>query len=334
MSDVQVIGLPQSNFVWAVRIALAEKGVEHEIVPAPPHSPDVLAVHPLGKIPVLRHGEVALGESRVIIDDVDTAFNGPPLAPVDPDAARANETWTSIVATSIEPLFIRQYVFAYMFPGTPDGQPDRAAIDALLPKVEAALDVLEDAVSSGAIGGEAFGRVDAYLVPILFYLRNMPEGGPMLAGRPRLTAYLDQSLARPSVQSTMPPPRRRAGDKYAAEYRARHGRLIDSVGLLDLASVMSAATVANRAASSRGSPVLARNSVVRCLVERPTAVANSSSPTSSASRASRYSIARRTRESPVPLRWLGGGASGGQHSRRFDHRWSSRAQIAAARLSR
>ena len=93
-----------------------------------------------------------------------------------------------------------------MFPGTVDGQPDRAVVEELLPKVGATLDVVEAALGSGAVGADPFGRVDAYLVPILFYVRNMPEGGPMIAARPQLSAYLDRSLARPSVQTTMPPP--------------------------------------------------------------------------------------------------------------------------------
>lgn len=206
MSDVQVIGLPQSNFVWAVRIALSEKGVDHKNIPVPPHSSEAVAVHPMGKIPVLRHDGVALGESRAIIDYIDATFDGSPLVPIERDAALRSDTWTSIIATSIEPLLVRQYLMAYMVPGTVDGRPDRAVVDALLPKVEAALDVLETALGSGAIGADPFGRVDAYLVPILFYVRSLPEGGPMIAARHQLNTYLDRSLARPSVQATMPPP--------------------------------------------------------------------------------------------------------------------------------
>ncbi len=206
MPAVQVIGLPQSNYVWAVRIALAEKGIEHENIPAPPHSPEVTAIHPLGKIPVLKHGKVAVGESRAIIDYLDAAFDGPRLVSADSDAAQRSDAWTSIVTTSIEPLLVRQYVFAYMFPGTADGQPDRAVLDSLLPKVEAALDVLEAALDSGEIGRDGFGRTDAYLVPMLFYVRTMPEGGSMIAARPQISSYLDRALARPSVTATMPPP--------------------------------------------------------------------------------------------------------------------------------
>lgn len=203
MNRVQVIGLPQSNFVWSVRIALAEKGVTHENVPAPPHSPEASAVHPLGKIPALRHGDVALAESRAIVDYVDRTFDGPPLIPADPLGRARNDQWTAIVISSIEPVLVRQYLFAYMFPGTEDGAPDRPRIEAALPKVDQALDALERGLADGEIGG-AFGRVDAFLVPILFYLRSTPEGGPALAARRHLAAYLDTHLERSSVASTMP----------------------------------------------------------------------------------------------------------------------------------
>jgi len=210
MPDVQVIGLPQSNYVWAVRIALAEKGVAHESILAPPHSPEVAAIHPLGKIPVLRHGTVALAESRAIIDYVDATFDGPPLVPADGEAALRSAMWTSIITSSVEPLLVRQYVLAHMFPATEDGQPDRVLIEALAPKVEAALDVLDKAVSAGEIGGEGIERVDAYLVPILFYLSNTPAGGNMIAARSKLSEYLARRLAQPSVRSTMPPPPERS----------------------------------------------------------------------------------------------------------------------------
>ena len=45
-SAVEIIGLPQSKFVCATRIALAEKGVAHNSIPMPPHSPDGLGIHP------------------------------------------------------------------------------------------------------------------------------------------------------------------------------------------------------------------------------------------------------------------------------------------------
>jgi glutathione S-transferase len=66
ISELQIIGAPQSNYVWVVRIACHEKGVPYTLVPVMPHTPDVDAIHPLGKIPALRHGNVRIAESRAI----------------------------------------------------------------------------------------------------------------------------------------------------------------------------------------------------------------------------------------------------------------------------
>jgi len=79
MSKPQIIGASQSNFVWVTRIVTTEKQVDHELIPALPHTPVVDACHPLGKIPALRYGELRLGESRAICAYLDRAFAGPTL---------------------------------------------------------------------------------------------------------------------------------------------------------------------------------------------------------------------------------------------------------------
>jgi glutathione S-transferase len=47
-------------------MACEEKGVPYDLVPVPPHSPEVEAIHPLGKIPAMRHGDITLCESKAI----------------------------------------------------------------------------------------------------------------------------------------------------------------------------------------------------------------------------------------------------------------------------
>jgi glutathione S-transferase len=206
MTELQIIGLPQSNYVWATRIFIAEKGIPHTMVAIDPHSPDVNKIHPYGKVPVMRHGDVMLAESRAICGYVDRCFNGDQLLPTDPIRAAKVEEWTSIICTTIEPMLIRQYMFAYMFPKTKDGQPDRELIDQLVPKVEQHLDVLERAFTQGEIDSEVFTMVDAYLIPILFYLRNAPESAKAIKDRPLIDKYLSLQLERKSVQETMPLP--------------------------------------------------------------------------------------------------------------------------------
>lgn len=84
MPELQLIGGPQSPYVWVCRLALAEKRVAYSLIPVMPHTPEVDAIHPFGKIPVLRHGEVRLCESRAICFYIDRVFDGPPLVPTDP----------------------------------------------------------------------------------------------------------------------------------------------------------------------------------------------------------------------------------------------------------
>src|SRR6516162_7733711 len=126
MPELQIIGGPQSNYVRVARIACAEKGVPYTLVPVMPHTPEVDAIHPFGKIPVMRHGDVTLSESRAICFYIDHALDGPPLAPRNPVDGARTEEWISLVNTTIDPLLMRQYLAAYFFPRTQDGRPNRA----------------------------------------------------------------------------------------------------------------------------------------------------------------------------------------------------------------
>ncbi|HEU0222905.1 MAG TPA: glutathione S-transferase family protein [Paracoccaceae bacterium] len=205
MAEMELIGVPQSSFTWTTRIALAEMGVEYRLVPAPPHSPEVLACNPLGKIPAMRHGEVTLGESRAIIGYAEDVLGGRHFGPAEPRAAAKAEQWASLAQMSFDPVMIRAYVLGYLFPGTPDRSPDRARIEAALPQMQAQIGMLEKAAAEGTIGGE-FTLADAYLVPMLFYMGRLPEGRDMLAAAPKLSAYLTGRMERPSVQATIPSP--------------------------------------------------------------------------------------------------------------------------------
>jgi len=207
MSTVQIFGAPQSNFVWVTRIVAAEKGLQYELIPVFPHTPHVDAYHPLSKIPALRHGEVTLGESRAICLYLDRMFAGPSLVPADPALAAKTEQWISIICTHVDLTLMRQYAGAYFFPGTADGQPDRARIDSLLQSVEQQFGLLNGAVeSTGYLAGHSFTLADAYLVPILFYMRELPESHELLKRSRALGEYLDRHLRHPSVKATIPPP--------------------------------------------------------------------------------------------------------------------------------
>jgi len=207
MPELQIIGGPQSNYVRVVRIACAEKGVPYTLVPVMPHTPEVDAIHPFGKIPAMRHGEVTLFESRAILYYIDHAFPGAPLAPRDAVGGAQVEQWISAVNTTIDPVLLRQYGVAYFFPGTPDGSPNRAAIDAVLPKLEPHFALLDRAVArSGYLVGDGLTLADMNLLPLLYYMSKLPESGEMLRAKPNLAGYVERLLARKTIAETIPPP--------------------------------------------------------------------------------------------------------------------------------
>lgn len=205
MPQLQILGMPPSNFVWVTRIACAEKGVDYELLPARPHTPEIDAIHPFGKMPAMRHGNVTLCESRAICAYIDRAFDGPPLLPRDPAVAAKIEQWISIICTHLDPLWIRQYFAAYIFPGTSDGSPNRTRIDAALPVMEPQFARMNAAVAAtGHLVGDSFTLADAYLTPILFYMNRLPESAALLERMLQLKAYFGRHITRSSVAQTIP----------------------------------------------------------------------------------------------------------------------------------
>jgi glutathione S-transferase len=207
MPTVEIIGWARSTYVRVARMVCEEKAIRYDLKDAAPHSADVLAIHPFGKIPVMRHGDFELCESEAIATYLDLSFPGPKLIPTDPRHAALTEQWVSLVNTKMDGTMIRTYLFNYIFPKTSDGLPDRKAIEAVAPAVKQEIDLLDRAVAnSGYLVGDSFTYADINLMPILFYLQKFPEGAAAVAAAKPLSDYYQRLAARPSFQNTMPPP--------------------------------------------------------------------------------------------------------------------------------
>jgi len=79
---------PTSHYSHRVRIVLAEKGVSAEIIDVDPaHPPQELSEqNPYNSLPTLVDRELALYETRVMMEYLDERFPHPPLLPVYPVA--------------------------------------------------------------------------------------------------------------------------------------------------------------------------------------------------------------------------------------------------------
>ncbi|RMG28651.1 MAG: stringent starvation protein A [Gammaproteobacteria bacterium] len=69
-----------------VRIVVAEKGINVEIVNVDPENPpeDLIELNPYQSVPTLVDRELVLYDARVIMEYLDERFPHPPLMPVDP----------------------------------------------------------------------------------------------------------------------------------------------------------------------------------------------------------------------------------------------------------
>jgi len=204
--EVEIYGIPRSSYTRVVRLVCEEKGIDYELKAVPPHSPEVTAIHPYGKIPVMRHGDFALCESKAIATYLDRRFPGAKLIPDDPRLAALTEQWVSLVNSVLDGTLIRTYVFAYIFPKRSDGKPDPKAAEAVVPAMRRQLQLLDGALAkTGYLVGNALTLADLFVLPILYCVRQFPEGGEAMAKATHLSAYYERLAARASFINTIPP---------------------------------------------------------------------------------------------------------------------------------
>jgi glutathione S-transferase len=206
MPKPEIIGSLRSSYTRVIRMVCEEKGIDYLLTETPLRAPQIFAIHPFGKMPVLRHDDFELCESKAIATYLDRGFPGAQLIPSDLRRAALTEQWVSLVNTTFDNTLIRTYLFAYIAPKTADGTPDRKAIDAVMPAVRQQFAILDNAVAKTSyLVDDQFTLADIFLLPILYYVRLVPEGAQALAAATHLAGYYDRHAARPSFKSTVPP---------------------------------------------------------------------------------------------------------------------------------
>jgi glutathione S-transferase len=206
MPKLEIIGSSRSTYTRVVRMVCEEKAIDFTLTEVPLGAPELAAIHPFGKMPVLRHGDVELFETKAIATYLDRVFPAPFVLPSQPHLLSLTEQWVSLVNTLVDRTIIRTYLYAYIAPGTPDGTPNRAAIDAAMPALREQVAVLDKAVArTGHLVGDELTLADINLMPILHRLKIPPEGAAMLAAAKYLSAYYDRHAQRPSFTRTEPP---------------------------------------------------------------------------------------------------------------------------------
>ena len=209
---LHIYGPRFSSLVRSVRLYCLEMGLEASVGlsvagrPVAMHSPEHLALHPFGQVPVLLHDGASVFETLAICRYLDRAFPPHSLEPEDAAGRLLVEQWASALISTVDSRLIRRYLLPVAGPG--NAAPlDGAALTRTEAAVEQTLAVLERQLGGQAfLCGARFSLADALLAPMLDYLTRIP-GREWLAAWPRLTAYLQRLRQRPSGRGGLGAPR-------------------------------------------------------------------------------------------------------------------------------
>jgi glutathione S-transferase len=126
--------------------------------------------------------------------------------PSDLRLAALTEQWVSLINTTFDNTLIRTYLFVYIAPKAADAKPNRKAIAAIMPALHQQFTILDNAVAdTGHVVDDQLTLADIFLLPILYYVRLVPEGAQALTAATHRASYYDRYAARPSFKSTAPP---------------------------------------------------------------------------------------------------------------------------------
>lgn len=177
-----------ANVVWM----LEELGVDYElrfvdILKGAQKAPEILALNPMGKVPILTDGEVVVTESAAIGLYLADRHSPGKLAPATDDPARgAYLRWSLFAPSVIEPGMMAKSSGWQFKPGQAGWGTHESVVVAM-----------ESAIAGRAyLLGERFSMADVIFGGTLLYMLRFK----MLEASPTFAAYSERLAARPALQ--------------------------------------------------------------------------------------------------------------------------------------
>jgi glutathione S-transferase len=191
-----------SPFAGKVRVVLAEKGMQPELVEIHPvkRPPRLRELNPLNRVPVLELDGTALRESTVICEYLDELEPQPPLWPTDPVLRAWGRTWLKYVDDELTTnyfLGMRKASF-----GKADDDPDDIVerLHGRLPSRFATLDAALGVHDGPWLCGEQFTLADVAAMALAVRLPAWSAPlAPDAEATPRVAAWFDALRERPSA---------------------------------------------------------------------------------------------------------------------------------------
>ena len=200
-----IYGVPLSIHVRKVIVTALEKRLEHQVETVFPFDPPPgwRDLSPTGKIPAMKHGDLTLADSSVIVAYLEKRFPELPLSPSDP-AQYARALWfEEYMDSQIAPDVIGLFQQKILAPLVHKREPDAAVINRLLNEdLPPKLDYLERSLQGDYLVG---GRVSVADITLASDLTIFHYIGCTLdpARYPNLLGHFNRMLKRDSFRKAL-----------------------------------------------------------------------------------------------------------------------------------
>ena len=208
MSKMTLWGFNGSTYVRTIKMVLSEKAcTDFEQVPlnvltGEPGTPEHLARHPFGKVPVLDHDGLRILETTAIARYLNDALPGKSLIPATP-ADRARMDMVVGIIDSYGYGSLLAGVAAYhLFPDFVGGKNDAMHDAGLAKGLKVVGHAMQTRGHSPFIAGE-LSLADLFLAPIVAYVSMTPDIAA-LSTIPGFADWWARVQALPSYQQTQP----------------------------------------------------------------------------------------------------------------------------------
>lgn len=183
------------HYSHRVRIVLAEKGVTVDMINVDPdNKPQELAdLNPYNSLPTLVDRDLALYESKVMMEYLDERFPHPPLLPIYPVARAQSRLWMYRLERDWAPLVNTI---------THSSNKDEVA-NARKELKDSLLSIAPIFVEMKFFMSDEFTIVDCCLAPILWRLKVMDIDMPNTRQSQPLLQYMERLFARESFHESL-----------------------------------------------------------------------------------------------------------------------------------
>jgi len=207
MSEFIVHSVPGSPFGRSVLATLEEKRAPYRLAAVAlgtTKTPEYLALHPFGRVPVMEHDGFRLYETQAILRYLDRQIPQPSLTPSDIKRAARMDQVMNIndwyLFNGVGNVIIFHRVIAPRLMGM---APDEEAIMAAMPKAHTVFNELARLLGDQPyFTGDTLSLADLLLAPAVEFFTAVPEWSALGAPHANLVAWIARMQERPSMKAT------------------------------------------------------------------------------------------------------------------------------------